>query len=151
MNYRHNEMSVAPGCRGCGLSRRKFLAGCAACAAGTTGLAGSMARAAPEQGAKPRLRLVFSHPTPERITWPNIGYDYDGRGKQLLEQLAARCPGVELLPVHVLDSAEAEKVMAEDSQVDGHLVYMLGIGGGGRGLVQTVAKSGRPMVVVEDH
>jgi len=139
-------------CRGCGLSRRRFLAGSAACAAGATGLAAWMARAAgAEAAAKPRIRVAFSHTSPDKITWPNIGYDYEGRSKQLLDQLASLCPEVELLPVHVMSNAQAAKVMADDAQVDGYLVYTLSMGGGTEALVNAIAKAGRPMVVVEDH
>ena len=140
------------GCRGCGLSRRRFLAGSAACAAGATGLAAWMARAAgAEAAAKPRIRVAFSHTTPDKITWPNIGYDYAGRGKQLLDQLASLCPEVELLPARVMDNAQAAQVMADDAQVDGYLVYVLSMQGGAGALVDAIAKAGRPMVVVEDH
>ncbi|MCX5648163.1 MAG: hypothetical protein NTX40_03565 [Planctomycetota bacterium] len=111
-----------------------------------------MARAAgAEAAAKPRIRVAFSHTTPDKILWPNIGYDYEGRGKQLLDQLASLCPEVELLPVRVMSDAQAAQVMADDAQVDGYLVYVLGQNGGAWALVDAIAKAGRPMVVVEDH
>ncbi|HUU32314.1 MAG TPA: hypothetical protein VMY69_09485 [Phycisphaerae bacterium] len=141
------------GCRGCGLSRRRFLAGGAACAAGATGLAAWIARAAgADAAAKPRIRVAFSHTTPDKITWPNIGYDYEGRAKQLLEQLATLCPEVELLPVRAMSGVQAAQVMADDAQVDGYLVYTLSLpwDAGTEALVSAIAKAGRPMVVVED-
>jgi hypothetical protein len=60
-----------PPCGGCrGLSRRGFLAGCAACVAGATVL-GRRMLAAPALRTV-RVRLVFSHTSPEKITWPNM-------------------------------------------------------------------------------
>jgi hypothetical protein len=136
----------------CPFSRRDFLAGCAACAAGAIALGARPSRALGEQpGAKLKVRLVFSHTTPNQILWPNINFDYEGRGKQLQEQLAKLCPDVEFIPVRVLTKTEAEKVLADEKQVDGHLVYVLGMGGAGSGLVDALGKAGRPMVVVEDQ
>ena len=97
---------MASGCAGCATSRRGFLAGCAACAAGAAGLAlGQPQAAAAAPGKKPRIRLVFSHSTPDQILWPNIGFDYEGRGKQLLAQLKPLCPDIEFLPVTVMNKA----------------------------------------------
>jgi hypothetical protein len=126
------------------------LAGCAACVAGMTSLgpASSAARAA--EGGKAKVRLVFSHCKPDEITWPNIGYDYDGRAKQLLAQLTAMCPDVDFLPVHILNKDEADKVFADDAQVDGYLLYVLGMRGGAPALTEKVGKAGRPMIVVDD-
>jgi hypothetical protein len=134
------------------VSRRGFLAGCAACVAGATGLA---ARVAAATGAgddrKLKIRLAFCHTTPDVIVWPNIGYDYEGRGNQLLAQLAPLCPEAEFLPVRVLDAKQAAQVMAADKEVDGYLVYVLGMRGGADALTAALGKAGRPMVVVEDH
>jgi hypothetical protein len=141
-----------PGSGCCGLSRRKFLAGCAACAAGAAGLAAWPSRAGrAEEGAKLKIRLAFSHTTPDVILWPNIGYDYEGRGRQLQAQLVSLCPEVEFLPARVMNKADADKVMAEDKNMDGYLVYVLGMRGGAAPLTDALGKAGRPMVVVEDH
>lgn len=151
MKRRFDDGVLTSGCRCC-LSRRRFLAGCAACAAGATGVARWPTRAvAAADSTKPRVRAVFSHPTPDRITWPNIGYDYDGRAKEILRQLAALCPEVELLPNTVIDKEQAQKVIDDDANVDGYLIYVLGIGGNGAMVVDAVGKAGRPMVVVEDQ
>jgi len=143
---------MASGCAGCATSRRGFLAGCAACAAGAAGLAlGQPQAAAAAPGKKPRIRLVFSHSTPDQILWPNIGFDYEGRGKQLLAQLKPLCPDIEFLPVTVMNKAEADRVMAADQEVDGYLVCVLGMRGGAPMVTEAAGKAGRPMVVVEDH
>ncbi len=136
------------GCGSYGLNRRQFLASCAACA-----LAAGPARAlAADSGAggssaKPKVRLVFTHITPAKPTWPNIGYDYDGRKKELAEKLTQACPNVEFLPATAMNRNEAKKLLEDDKQVDGYLVYMLGLW---TGAPQTVAATGRPTLFVDD-
>jgi len=152
MKSSHADALPMAGLGCCGLSRRKFLAGCAACAAGAAGAAAWPSRAGgAEADRKLRIRLAFCHTTPDKILWPNIGYDYEGRGKQLQAQLAPLCPEAELLPVRVLTKADADKVVAEDKDVDGYLVYVLSMGSGAPPLTDALGKAGRPMVVVEDH
>jgi hypothetical protein len=107
--------------------------------------------ASAEADRKLKIRLAFCQTTPDVILWPNVGYDYEGRGKQLLAQLAPLCPEAELLPVRVMSKADADKVMAGDKDVDGYLVYVLGMRGGAAPLTEALGKAGRPMVVVEDH
>jgi hypothetical protein len=137
------------GCGACHVSRRSFLASCAACAAAWPSWA-TPARAAAE-AKKLRIRVAFSHPTPDKITWPNVGYDYEGRSKELVRQLGKLCPDIEFHPVHILNADQAKQVMAQDSQANGYLLYVLGMGGGAAALAGAAGQAGRPMVVVEDH
>ena len=122
MKLPHADAVRMSGCGCCMLSRRGFMAGCAAGAAGAMGLAAmpSLARGA-EGERKLKIRLAFSHTTPDVILWPNIGFDYEGRGKELQAQLTTLCPDVEFLPVRVMDAAQAAKVMEQDKDVDGYL------------------------------
>ncbi len=138
-------------CGCCAVSRRRFLAGCAACAAGTTGLASLRSAAAAGQEAdKPRIRLVFCHPTPDTITWPNIGYDYDGQKRRVKQYLDEHCPAIELLPVWIKNGEEAKQVFERDAEVDGYLVYFVGCRGGGPEMISILGKAGRPAVLA-DH
>jgi hypothetical protein len=84
------------------LTRREFLGSCAACSAGITSLGGTasvrrhadtISHCDPDEKAK--IRLVFSHIEPEKPTWPNIGYDYEGRKKELIKRLRQGCPNIE--------------------------------------------------------
>ena len=135
-------------CAGCRLNRRRFLAGCAAAAAGATGLASLTARAAePETAAKAKVRLVFTHTPSTGPTWPNIGYDYDRRKKELTEKLAQGCPNVEFLPVTAMNGEQAKKILDGDKEVDGYLCYMVGIWTGGP---QVIAAANRPTLFVDD-
>jgi hypothetical protein len=130
------------------LDRRQFLSGCAACAAAS--LCPALTKsAAPEttEAEKTRLRLVFAHPAPERQGWPYQGFDYEARKRELTARLRAACPYAEFLPVWAQNAAEAKKILEADSEVDGYLVYLLGIPGDA-GI--TIAMSGRRTVLVDD-
>ncbi|MBE3134570.1 MAG: hypothetical protein IMZ55_13955 [Acidobacteria bacterium] len=144
------QRKVLSGCMGCRLNRRRFLAGCVAAAAGVGagGLASLAARAGEaEAGAKPKIRLVFTHIPSTGPSWPNIGYDFDARKKQLTEGLAQACPDIEFLPATVMNGDEAKKLLEGDKEVDGYLVYMLGIW---TGAPQVIAAAGRPTLFVDD-
>ena len=137
----------------CALSRREFLGSCATCAAGLSllslqGLEAYAQEAGPMlPGAKARVRLVFTHVPKDQATWPNIGYDYDGRQRDLIGKLNQGCPNIEFLPVTAQSAEEAKKVLEDDKDVDGYLVYMTGIWTGGP---QVIAASGRPTLLVDD-
>ena len=136
------------GCGFHGLNRRQFLASCAACA-----LAASPARALAADGgaagspAKAKVRLVFTHIPPAKPTWPNVGYDYDGRKKELTEKLTQACPNIEFLPATAQDRNQAKKLLEDDKSVDGYLVYLLGLW---TSAPQTIAATGRPTLFVDD-
>ena len=135
----------------CGLSRREFLGSCAACAAGLAGASllapGPALAQAPHPGEKAKVRLVFTHIPPENPTWPNIGYDYEGRKKELTQKLRKACPGIEFLPATAHNRNEAKKILEADKEVDGYLIYMVGIW---TGAPQTIAASGQPTIFVDD-
>ncbi len=104
------------------------MAGCAACAAGAAGLASIPLEAAGDQScaAKPRVRLVFSHTPSTGPIWPNIGYDFEPRKREIATKLAALCPNVEFLPVTAMNAAGAKKLLDEDKtkNIDGDLVCL---------------------------
>ncbi len=135
----------------CGISRREFIGGCTACAAGIAGLSAMAAAPAfaqtPPAGGKPKIRLVFTHIPPQNPTWPNIGYDYEGRKKELTARLKRGCPGVEFLPATAHNAGEGKKILEADKDVDGYLIYMIGIW---TGAPQAIAASGRPTIFVDD-
>jgi len=136
-------------CGGCPIKRRKFLAGCAACVAGASGLGGLLAKSAPagEGAAKARVRLVFTHIPSTGPIWPNIGYDFDTRKKELAGKLAAACPNIEFVQVTAQNNNDAKKILGAADAVDGYLVYMVGLW---TGAPQVFAASGKPVVYVDD-
>jgi len=150
------------GCGPCGLSRRQFLAGCAACAAAGSGqwAVGSGQQAVEIQhsafsiqhSAKAKVRLLFTHVPSTGPIWPNIGYDFERRKKELIEKLSQAAPNVELLPATAQNPEEAKKILDADPQAgapqaDGYLVYMLGLW---TGAPQVIGASGRPTIFVDD-
>lgn len=140
---------MTTGCACCSLNRRQFLAGCAAaCSGGLAALNPGRAFAADEKGGKPKVRLVFTHIPSTGPIWPNIGYDFEKRKKELTEKLTAGCPGIELMPATVMNAQEAQKLLADSAGADGYIVYMLGLWTGGG--PQTIAASGKPVLYVDD-
>src|SRR5579885_1059609 len=113
------------------LSRRGFLAGCSGAAACLACPAVCRATAATPQSLVPnermKLRLVYTHPDPKLEGWPYQGYDYESRKKELTERLRRACPNVDFLPVWAQEEADGKKVLEGDGEVDGYLVYLLGI------------------------
>jgi hypothetical protein len=139
-----------------GLSRREFLTGCAACAAYTSTLTLGKGKAFGSDrtflrstgiGEKPKIRLVFSHIPPDKPTWPNIGYDYESRKKELTVKLQKTLPDIDFLPVTAQSSEDAEKLLQNDKDVDGYVVYIVGIW---TGVARKIASSGKPAILVDD-
>jgi L-fucose isomerase-like protein len=96
---------------------------------------------------KPRIRLVFTHITPKEATWPYQGYDYEGRKKELTDRLRCECPNVEFLPVTVQNKEQATRLLEASDEIDGYLVYMVGIW---TEAPQVIASSGKPVLLVDD-
>ncbi|MFH1739936.1 MAG: hypothetical protein ABIH23_13075 [bacterium] len=147
MNAHHSE--ICPGTP-CGMHRREFLTGCAACAS-FLALGGSPACARRAQvipiGEKPKIRLVFTHIPPDTATWPNIGYDYEARKNELTARLREECPNVEFLPITIQNKEEGQKLVDANEKIDGYLVYMVGIW---TSAPQVIAESGKPVLFVDD-
>ncbi|MHC4648464.1 MAG: hypothetical protein ACYTBJ_23645 [Planctomycetota bacterium] len=143
---------------GCGFSRREFLGGCAACAAGFSALSVMSALTAsavvcadllePVRRQKAKVRLVLAHPSSKGPCWPNIGYDFEGHKKQVHEKLIESCPDTEFLAVTVQSNDDAKKVLESDGQVDAYLLYMAGCLWGD--VPELLAGAGKPMVIADN-
>lgn len=138
------------------LSRRGFLAaGSTAACTMCAGLCPQAALGAAGQAVQPalkdskaRVRLVFSHPAAGVEGWPNLGYDFEGRKAELTSRLRSACPNVEFLPAPVPRTREdTAGILAGDSEVDGYVVYLLGLPSSPVGPIMS---SGRPVVAVND-
>jgi hypothetical protein len=132
-------------CSSCRLSRRRFLAGCASAGAGALALEALPLRSFAAPRAK--VRLVYSYVPSTSPIWPNIGYDFEARKAELTEKLRKACPEVEFLPVTVGSGDQARKLLEGDQDVDGYLVWILGIWSGAP---REFVASGRPTLLV-DH
>ncbi len=141
---------IGTGCGCCQVTRRRFLAGCAACAAGAAGLAPAVLKAESQQGSeKARVRLVFSHTPSTGPIWPNIGFDFEPRKKEIAETLKKLCPNVKFLPVTAMNAAEAKKLLDEDKakKIDGYVVCLEACWAG---VPAVVMASGKPAILADD-
>ncbi|NLH17678.1 MAG: hypothetical protein GX455_13965 [Phycisphaerae bacterium] len=144
----------SPGKNPC-VSRRCFLSGCAACTAILCSgrwpgalFANGMTQTLPQPKEKAKIRLLFAYSPSDSPTWPNIGYDFEKRKGQILPALKKGCPDIEFLTVDAMSVEDATKVLEKDSEVDGYVVYMLGLGWAEVG--ETIAASLRPTIYVDN-
>jgi hypothetical protein len=141
-----SDPSNVTACSCCRLSRRSFLAGCASAGAGAFALEALPLRSALAT-ERTKVRLVYAYVPSTSPIWPNIGYDFEARKTELTEKLRKACPEVEFLPVTASSGGEAKKVLEGDKEVDGYLVWILGIWSGAP---KEIIASGRPTLLV-DH
>ncbi|RLG44107.1 MAG: hypothetical protein DRN78_00650 [Thermoproteota archaeon] len=117
-------------------------------------------------GKKTRIGVIFSAMPPEAPTWPYMGYDYEGRAKELLDKLSKALPDVELVgevvyfvsPYLKQFVRSGSKVHTEEdiwrivneemADVVGYVIWYLGLWT--PGLVGVVAKTGKPFILVDD-
>ena len=100
-------------------------------------------------GTKPKVRLVFCEANNTQPIWPNIGYDFDARRKQLLDVLTQGCPEVQFLPTTIVDDPKhTERVLEGDREVDGYVLCLQGLGWGND--VSKLSGTGKPTLVVDN-
>ncbi|MBM3859703.1 MAG: hypothetical protein FJ395_08655 [Verrucomicrobia bacterium] len=125
------------------MNRRQFVSACAACAASTT--CGSLGA----NESKPKVRLVFCETPNDKPIWPNIGYDFEKRRKQITSLLARECREVEFLPVCLMnDPIQADEVIKADAEVDGYLLCVQGLGW--RNDITKLSATGKPTLIVDN-
>jgi hypothetical protein len=140
-----------------GLDRRTFLTAGGATVAGSLLVrpAGAWWFRRPEPPAhlsirpprRAKIALVFSHVPTGRPTWPTKDYDYQQRLLELTVRLKDACPDTEFEVSDVNNREEAKKVVERSPDVDGFLVYIIGIW---TGAGNEIMKSGKPTVLVDD-
>ncbi len=132
------------------LSRRKFLAGCAACA-GAAGFAASPSwvRAFPA-GEKTRIRILYALHGPKQAgpDWPNKGFDFVPVMDRVNAELARRLPDFAFLPALAAGPEDAQKIIDQDRNgaVDGYLVYQMNCW---NRVVQPAAATGKPVLYAD--
>jgi len=139
----------------CGMSRRQFLraAGGAVACCGLLPLTESLVEASPISRTpiftkgRANVALVFSHRDSGTPTWPMKDYDYMGRAKELTEKLKEACPRLLFNVKHAKDAGEADAIVKALPEVDGYLVYCLGLW---TSAANTIIHSGKPVVMVDD-
>jgi hypothetical protein len=137
------------GCSCCPISRRKFLAGCAACV-GTAGLLAIPVPSIAANKSKMRIQVIYSlhavkQPGPD---WPNVGFDFGPVMKQIDTGLAEKCPQFEFISSMANGPEEAKKILQdnEHNDVGGYIVYQLNCW---NRVVQDVAATGKPVLYVD--
>ncbi len=107
------------------------------------------ARSGESSGGKPKIRLVFCETTNDKPIWPNIGYDFDARRKQVIEVLTQGCPDVQFLPTQVMDDPKhADDVLQGCGEVDGYVVCVQGLGW--RNDIAKLCSTGKPTLLVDN-
>lgn len=142
-------------CQKCPLTRRQFLQATGAIAVWTLLPSADLvfADSTPEsrtplfRKSKPRVALVFSHVPPEAPTWPTIGYDYEGRKRELAGKLQELCPNILFTVRTALNAQQAEAIVKESENADGFVCYNIGIW---TGAPNVLVRSGKPVVMVDD-
>ena len=144
----NNDKSIN-GCACCGISRRKFLTGCAACVGG----AGLLTETRPSSAAaedRMRIRVIYSlHAVKQpRPDWPNVGFDFAPVMARINADLARKCPELRFVSSMANGPEEAKKILEQDksSGVDGYIVYQMNCW---NRVVQTMAASGKPVLYVD--
>ncbi|MGC8862478.1 MAG: hypothetical protein ACP5R5_06855 [Armatimonadota bacterium] len=141
-------------CANC-MTRRRFLqaaGGAAACWA-LLPIAGPVLAARPVSRTplfakrKARVMLVFSHIPSGHPTWPTKDYDYDAVARELTRKLVSACPGIEFTTKHASSAEQAKAIVNEAGNIDGYLVYNIGIW---TGAPNEIIHAGKPVVMVDD-
>jgi hypothetical protein len=140
------------------LSRREFLGRCTAYAAGISAMSylASPASAKPssvlglaaDKNSKTRIRLVLAHPSSKEPCWPNIGYDFEGKKREIVKMLRKECPDIEFLPVTAGKDEDAKEILQLDKDIDGYIVYLVGCLWGR--VPEIIAASGKPTVFIDN-
>jgi len=95
------------------------------------------------------VRLVFCETPNDKPIWPNIGYDFDARRKQITNLLTRHCPEVEFLSVCLMnDPKQADEVLKGDAEVDGYLLCVQGLGWAND--ITKLSATGKPTLVVDN-
>ena len=95
------------------------------------------------------MRLVFCETTNDKPIWPNIGYDFDIRRKQLLTLLDQGCPDVQFLPTQLMDDPkQVDEVLKADSEVAGYLICIQGLGWNND--ITKLSGTGKPTLLVDN-
>lgn len=96
---------------------------------------------------KARVGLIFSHCPSGQPTWPTKDYDYNSAADKLSRKLANECPNIDFTIRHATNADAAKTALEELGDLDGFVVYNIGIW---TGAPAVFARSGKPVVMVDD-
>ncbi|MEN6308275.1 MAG: hypothetical protein ABFD91_11005 [Anaerohalosphaeraceae bacterium] len=134
----------------CGLTRRRFLGSCAACAAAGSLLVLPGAVQASGDDSKTRIRIIYSLHGAQQTEpdWPNKGFDFRPVMQAIQDELTMRCAGFEFLSSMANGPEQAKAIVEQDKAepIDGYLVYQMNCW---NPVVQTLAATGKPVLYAD--
>jgi len=149
MDRDNNGLRIPVGCPIHGMSRRRFLRGCAAWA-GTVGLMAPPKWLRSLAGKGPKIRVIYAlhGPKQEVPDWPNVGFDFVPVMEKINTALANRFPDFTFLPTLASGEEPAKKILEEDraADIDGYVVYQMNCW---NRVAQTMVTSGKPVLYVD--
>jgi hypothetical protein len=135
-----------------GITRRRFLGGCAACGAClAAGPVMSLTSCRP-RGSADRLKIKILYalhaPVQDRPDWPNVGFDFRPVMEGITGALTRECPEFDFETAMANGPEETEKIIAAEGSgdVDGYVVYQLNCW---NRVVQPVAATGKPVLYAD--
>ncbi len=149
MNRKKDGAEIPIGCALHGLSRRHFLAGCAACA-GTAGLMGMPEWLRGAGGKGPRIRIIYALHSPKQEVpdWPNKGFDFVPVMDRTNAALINRFKDFTFLPAMAAGEEQAKKILEGDQSenIDGYIVFQMNCW---NRVAQTMVTSIKPVLYVD--
>ena len=140
---------IPVGCAAHGMSRRRFLTGCAACA-GAAGLMAAPRWLSAAGGKGPKIRIVYAlhGPKQEVPDWPNKGFDFVPVMERTNAALANRFKHLTFLSALAAGEEQAKKILEEDKagDIDGYIVYQMNCW---NPVAQTMVTSGKPVLYAD--
>ena len=149
MTGKKDQDGIPVGCALHGVSRRRFLAGCAACA-GAAGLAASPRWLRAAGGKGPTIRIIYAlhGPKQDRPDWPNKGFDFVPFMDRTNAELRNRFKDFTFLASMANGEEQAKKILEGDASqaVDGYIVYQMNAW---NRVAQTIITSGKPVLYAD--
>jgi len=98
---------------------------------------------------KPSIKLVFCETTNDKPIWPNIGYDFDGRRRIMIDLLTQGCPELAFAVARSMDNPkDAKAILKDGAGTDGYVVCLQGLGW--RNDIPALCNTGKPTLVVDN-
>lgn len=148
MKGKNDNADISVGCALRGVSRRRFLAGCAVCA-GAAGLAGAP-RWLKAAGRGPTIRIIYAlHAAKQdRPDWPNQGFDFIPVMDEITAGLRAEFPEFTFLSSLAAGEDETRRILDVDGQqnIDGYIVYQMNAW---NRVAQAVVPTGKPVLYAD--
>lgn len=158
-NDKETVKRIIPGCARSGMSRRRFITGCAACAGAAglgvsswlrSGLSSIGGGTSGRPGVKIRIHIIYAlHAAKQdRPDWPNLGFDFQPVMDAANGELARRFPGWMFVPNLATGPEQAQIILNIDktAPVDGYIVFQLNCW---NQVAQTMATSGKPVLYAD--